>query len=82
MKDVITIPCKVLIRDFDIKFSYITKRDNDKVRSAKISATTRDEAEFWFHQWVENYNKLKEFKAYSNVKILECVETNRKVIEI
>lgn len=81
--DVLSIPGKVLLREFKIKFEYITKRGNLRTRIVKIKAADKENAEFWFYQWCKNQNETKySFTAYSNEKILECVEIGRELINV
>lgn len=82
MSEVLKIPNKILIRKFNIEFSYLTKRNNKRMRTVEVKSTDKPEVEFRFNQWIEEYNKQNPHKAYSNVKILECVEVDREVIEI
>lgn len=78
----IVLPTKVLLRKFSVEFSYTTKRNNKKLREVEIQATSPEDAEFWTYNWIEEYNKANEFRAYDNVKILSCVEVDRRLIEI
>lgn len=82
MENILKIPNKILIRKFNIEFSYITKRNNKRIRTIEIKATDKESAEYWFSQWVEGYNSENPHKTYSNVQILGCVEIDREVIEI
>lgn len=76
------IPGRVLISTYNIIFEYDTKRNNHKQRNVQVKAANKIEAEYSFSKWVEECNKEKPFKAYSNVKILECEEIDRQVISV
>lgn len=76
------IPGRVLLSTFKIVFEYDTKRNNHKNRCVEVKATDRNEAEYSFSNWIEECNKSKPFKAYANVKILECAEINREVLSV
>lgn len=76
------IPGRVLISTFKIIFEYDTRRNNRKEREVQVKAANKIEAEYSFSKWVEECNREKPFKAYSNVKILECEEIDREVISV
>lgn len=82
MNDVLKLPNKILLRKFIIEFSYMTKRNNKRLRTVEIKSSSREDAEFWLYRWVEEYNKKNEFRAYDNVKILSYEEIDREVITI
>ena len=80
MDNMLYIGGKALISKFIITFSYTTKRGNEKIREVKLKSTSKAEAECYLYNWVDSYNKKYNFRAYSNVKILECKEIDREVI--
>lgn len=80
--NILAIPGKVLLRQFKITFEYDTKRNNHKTRIVTIKATDKEQAEFWFYRWCDSQNEKHPFRAYSNVKILECVEIDRELITL
>lgn len=80
--NILVIPGKVLLRQFKITFEYDTKRNNRRTRMVTIRATDKEQAEFWFYRWLESQNEKHRFKAYSNEKILECVEIGRELVTL
>lgn len=81
MENILKIPGKIFISTFAITFEYDTKRNNRRKRNVQIKANTEEDAKFWFNVWWQSYNERNPFKAYSNVKILECVQTERDLVE-
>lgn len=82
MLEILKIPNKILIRKFNIEFSYLTRRKNRRLRTVEIKSTSREDAEFWFNQWLMAHNNKNKDMSYDNAKILSCEEIEREVIEI
>lgn len=80
--NILALPGKVLLRQFKITFEYDTKRNNRRTREVTIKTTDKEQACFWFYRWLESQNEKYEFKAYSNEKILECVEIGRELVTL
>nr|WP_302600270.1 hypothetical protein [uncultured Cellulosilyticum sp.] len=76
------IPGKVVLQEFQITFEYETKRNNRRTRTVTIKATSKEQAEFWFDSWWQTDAEKREFRAYSNVKILECVKIGQELIAV
>ena len=76
------IPGKVVLQEFQITFEYETKRNNRRTRTVTIKATNKEQAEFWFDNWWQTDAEKREFRAYSNVKILECVKIGQELIAV
>lgn len=78
--DMLRIKSTLCVAEYHIRFSYNTKRGNLKERWAKIVAVSKENAEQALQIGLWSYNERKGFKAYSNVKILECVDNGPEVI--
>lgn len=81
MKDLKSIPSRIWIDTYYIKFKYTTKRKNEKEQVRKIKQLNEDTAKRDFWIWIQTMSENEPHRAMLNVNILSIEKISGEFIE-
>lgn len=81
MNDLKSIPSRIWIDTYYIKFKYTTKRKNEKEQVRKIKQLNEDAAKRDFWIWIQTMSENEPHRAMLNVNILSIEKISGEFIE-
>lgn len=77
-----SIPSRIWINSYEIKFSYETKRKNKKEQTRQVKQLDENQAKRDFYIWLDTMKEKEPHRAMFNVNILDIAKIGGEFIEI